>query len=251
MVASLTLIPYHWSGIARARLRLFSVCFGETKWKAESTPHSSSSAPFFLEKEGDDWFIQTRLRHLVYCVCSQPSRVTVLWQNKEKRLRCIEHCKRQYNRRRGHLKSLFIVMMLLLAGLFMPRLSRLPEGSIIQVKTRIWLFIMSSDTYRNNSLEKLVIVRMKMTHSTPENSDTTGPAESDPWDGWGGSDPSKGHVSLVLGCPMQGADAEHVENRRRQGPVPSLCAEVRTTSCPPQIMDRKVLGWSLPILYCC
>ena len=74
-------------------------------------------------------------------------------------------------------------MMLLLAGLFMPRLSRHPEGSIIQVKTRIWLFIMSSDTYRNNSLEKLVIVRMKMTHLTPENSDTTGPAESDPWDG--------------------------------------------------------------------
>ena len=65
----------------------------------------------------------------------------------------------------------------------MPRLSRHPEGSVIQVKTWIWLLIMLSDTYRNNSSEKLVIVRMKMTHSTPENSDTTDPAESDPWDG--------------------------------------------------------------------
>ena len=43
----------------------------------------------------------------------------------------------------------------------MPRLSRHPEGSVIQVKTQIWLLIMLSDTYRNNSLEKLVTMRIK------------------------------------------------------------------------------------------
>lgn len=61
----------------------------------------------------------------------------------------------------------------------MPRLSRHPEGSVIQVKTQIWLLIMLSDTYRNN-FGKTGHHEDKMTHSTPENSGTTDPAESDP-----------------------------------------------------------------------
>lgn len=50
-----------------------------------------------------------------------------------------------------------------------------------------------------------------MTHSAPKNSDTTIPPASDPWSQMGSSGASRGHVSRVLGCPLQGIDAEHIK----------------------------------------
>lgn len=50
-----------------------------------------------------------------------------------------------------------------------------------------------------------------MTHSAPKNSDTTVPPACDPWGRMGSSAASRGHVSRVLGCPLQGIDAEHIK----------------------------------------
>ena len=78
-----------------------------------------------------------------------------------------------------------------------------------------------------------------MTHSTPENSDTTNPPACGPWGRVGRSAASRGHVSRVLGCPLQGIDAEHIKADEGRDQASSLCAEARASSCLLPIMDRK------------